>query len=197
MPCLFLVSCIKGRRIVLKKKCEAWPYFCKPLPSNPSQVKEILAIFLYFPLTHDNPIWRQCLEKTWCYLKNLNCSYYVFNIQYFNIKSIPDKAVRLMWAVWACCSGSGFVENGNRPLFSYSRHYSVILVIIQLFSSVFSYSRQYSVILASIQLFSPLCFCTVLFSYSRHYVLSKVQCIYYHALAFQAKSIFAIYWNIS
>ena len=46
-------------------------------------------------------------------------------------------------------------------------HYSVILAIIQLFSPVFSYSRQYSVVLA-------LCFCTMLFSYSRHYVF--VQC---------------------
>ena len=177
MPCLFLVSCIKGRRILLKKKCEAWPYFCKPLPSNPSQVKEILAIFLYFPLTHNNPIWRQCLEKTWCYLKNLNCSYYVFNIQYFNIKSIPDSAVRLMWAVWACCSGSGCCRKWKQA-------------IIQLFSPLFSYSRQYSVILAImflysvIQLFSPC-------------VLCKVQCTYYHALAFQARSIFSIYWNIS
>ena len=35
------------------------------------------------------------------------------------------------------------VENGNRPLFSYSRQYSVILVSIQLFSPVFSYSRHY------------------------------------------------------
>ena len=35
------------------------------------------------------------------------------------------------------------VENGNRPLFSYSRHYSVILASIQLFSPVFSYSRHY------------------------------------------------------
>ena len=69
--------------------------------------------------------------------------------------------------------------------------------ILQLSSSVFSYfspvcsySRQCSIILAImflysvIQLFSPC-------------VLSKVQCTYYHALAFQAKSIFAIYWNIS
>ena len=59
-------------------------------------------------------------------------------------------------------------------------HYSVILAIIQLFSPLFSYSRQYSVILAImflysvIQLFSPC-------------VLSKVQCTYYHALAFPGK----------
>ena len=39
--------------------------------------------------------------------------------------------------------------------------------IIQLFSPLFSYSRHYSVVLA-------LCFCTMLFSYSRHYVF--VQC---------------------
>ena len=39
------------------------------------------------------------------------------------------------------------VENGNRPLFSYSRHYSVILAIIQLFSPCV-FVQCYSVILA-------------------------------------------------
>ena len=66
--------------------------------------------------------------------KNLNSTYDVFNIQYFNIKSIPNSAVRLMWAVWACCSVSGCCRKWKRPLFSYSRHYSVILAISQLFS---------------------------------------------------------------
>ena len=62
------------------------------------------------------------------------------------------------------------------PVFNYSRHY----VFVQCYSVILAIMFLYSVI----QLFSPC-------------VLSKVQCIYYHALAFQAKSIFAIYWNIS
>ena len=64
-------------------------------------------------------------------------------------------------------------ENGNG-------HYSVILAIIQLFSPLSSYSRLYVscsrlAFLYSVQLFYPC-------------VLCKVQCTYYHALAFQARS---------
>ena len=69
----------------------------------------------------------------------------VFNIQYFNIKSIPNSAVRLMWAVWACCSVSGCCRKWKRPLFSYSRHYPVILAFMSVvlalrFCTVFNYS---------------------------------------------------------
>ena len=98
--------------------------------------------------------------------KNLNSTYDVFNIQYFNIKSIPNSAVRLMWAVWACCSVSGCCRKWKRPLFSYSRHYSVILAIIQLFSPL-------------CQLFSPCVFvqCSIILSLcfvqSAVYILSR------------------------
>ena len=49
-------------------------------------------------------------------------------------------------------------ENGNG-------HYSVILAIIQLFSPLFSYSRHYPVILAFMSVVLALRFCTV-FNYS-------------------------------
>ena len=90
----------------------------------------------------------------------------VFNIQYFNIKSIPNSAVRLMWAVWACCSVSGCCRKWERPVFSYSRHYSVILAIM-------------SVVLAFMSVVLALRFCTV-FNYSiLFYLLCVVQSAVY------------------
>ena len=63
-------------------------------------------------------------------------------------------------------------ENGNG-------HYSVILAIIQLFSPLFSYSRHYPVILAFMSVVLALRFCTV-FNYSiLFYLLCVVQSAVY------------------
>ena len=63
-------------------------------------------------------------------------------------------------------------ENGNG-------HYSVILAIIQLFSPLFSYSRHYPVMLAFMSVVLALRFCTV-FNYSiLFYLLCVVQSAVY------------------
>ena len=146
MPCLFLVSCIKGRRI-FKKSVKPDPISAKLCPLTRVKWKDFWPFSFTFqehiPIQFGGNVWKK-LDVV------LKTSTVVIMYSIFNIST----SSRFRTVPYGWCGPSEHaavavvvVENGNRPLFSYSRHYSVIL--------------------ASIQLFSPLCFCTVLFSYSR------------------------------
>ena len=147
MPCLFLVSCIKGRRIFKKKSVKPDPISAKLCPLTRVKWKDFWPFSFTFqehiPIQFGGNVWKK-LDVV------LKTSTVVIMYSIFNIST----SSRFRTVPYGWCGPSehaavavAVVENGNRPLFSYSRQYSVILAIIQLFSPCV-FVQCYSVILA-------------------------------------------------
>ena len=89
-------------------------YFCKfevkkpnlrltrPCPLTRVERRDFWPFPSDFPITHTNPIWKQCLGGTWCCLKPHQYLFCISEQQYPNTKSILSNVVRLMWGDWAC-----------------------------------------------------------------------------------------------
>ena len=96
-------------------------YFCKfevkkpnlrltrPYPLTRFKRRDFWPLPSDFPITHPNPIWKQCLGVTWCCL-NLISSYFVFPNN-----NIPTPSQ--FWAVLcAWCGAIEHAENGPYKL---------------------------------------------------------------------------------
>ena len=96
----------------------------RPYPLTRVKRRDFWSLPSDFPITHPNPIWKQCLGETWCCF-NLISNYFVF----LN-NNIPTPSQ--FWAVLcALCGAIEHAENGPYKLGKGNRNRSILVLFVQ------------------------------------------------------------------